>query len=387
MPLGGMYLTVLVGHKYAPLPAPDLADSLTRVEVTHSYSGRSGFQLTFRAPRSEGFFNPIDFPVLLKRRLQPFKRVVLVVTINAIPQVLMDGIITDQQLIPEDREQASLTVTGEDIGVLMDMDEEVVEHPALTENLIVAKILASYLALGVVPKIIPPPVLDVPIPIERVPVQHGTDLDYMEAIAARYGYTFFIRPGPLPLMNQAYWGPPISFGVPQRALTINMGPADNLNAIQFRYDALAPERVRGRVHHSSIPRSIPYATVGTLRPPLESQPALYAQLGNVRKRWNSDIAGLDLVSASARAQGMTDASVDRVAIAEGELNGIKYEGVLQAGRTVGVRGVGYSYDGFYYVRQVTHTIDLKQDSGSTAYTQQFTLHRGGLGSLSPVVVP
>ena len=387
MPVGGIYLTLLVGHKFAPLPAPDLVNSLAQVEVTHSYSGRSGFQLTFRASRSERVFNPIDFPILLKRQLQPFNRIVLVVTFNVRPHVLMDGIITDQQLTPEGLDHASLTVTGEDIGVLMDMDEEVVEHHALPEPGIVAKILANYAPFGVVPNVIPPPVLDVPIPTERVPVQHGTDLEYIETMAARYGYTFFIRPGPVPLMNQAYWGPPVSFGLPQKALTINMGQADNVSSINFRYDALAPERVRGRVQDRRLNQGIPYATVGTLRPPLELRPALYTQRGDVRKRWNSDVAGLDAAGAAVRAQGMTDASVDNVVIAEGELDSVPYERVLETGRTVGVRGVGYSYDGFYYVRQVTHTIDLGNKEEATSYQQKFTLHRGGLGSLSPMVVP
>jgi hypothetical protein len=48
---------------------------------------------------------------------------------------------------------------------------------------------------------------------------------------------------------------------------------------------------------------------------------------------------------------------------------------------VGLRGVGYSYDGLYYVQQVAHTIER----GS--YRQRFNLQREGLGSITPVVVP
>ena len=42
---------------------------------------------------------------------------------------------------------------------------------------------------------------------------------------------------------------------------------------------------------------------------------------------------------------------------------------------------GTSYDGFYYVRRVTHTIR------HGTYTQSFTLSREGTGALLPVVVP
>jgi phage protein D len=55
--------------------------------------------------------------------------------------------------------------------------------------------------------------------------------------------------------------------------------------------------------------------------------------------------------------------------------------VLRARRLVGVRGAGTSYDGFYWVKRVTHTIR----SGN--YTQQFNVSREGTGALLPVVVP
>jgi hypothetical protein len=43
--------------------------------------------------------------------------------------------------------------------------------------------------------------------------------------------------------------------------------------------------------------------------------------------------------------------------------------------------VGFSYDGFYYVKEVTHSIQLGQ------YKQRFTLTREGRGALTPAVVP
>jgi hypothetical protein len=55
--------------------------------------------------------------------------------------------------------------------------------------------------------------------------------------------------------------------------------------------------------------------------------------------------------------------------------------VLRARELVGVRGAGITYDGLYYVKSVTHNLQR----GS--YTQNFTLAREGLISLTPVVVP
>ncbi len=48
---------------------------------------------------------------------------------------------------------------------------------------------------------------------------------------------------------------------------------------------------------------------------------------------------------------------------------------------VGVRGVGFNYDGNYYVTSVTHSIRVGQ------YTQSFSLAREGLGCLTPGVTP
>jgi len=44
-----------------------------------------------------------------------------------------------------------------------------------------------------------------------------------------------------------------------------------------------------------------------------------------------------------------------------------------------VRGVGFSYDGLYYVRRVTHSFQRGE------YTQRFYLSREGTGSLLPLL--
>ena len=67
--------------------------------------------------------------------------------------------------------------------------------------------------------------------------------------------------------------------------------------------------------------------------------------------------------------------------ASGELDAMRYEALLKPRGLVGLRGVGDSYSGFYYVQQVTHNLS----KGS--YKQSFTLNREGTGALSPVVVP
>ena len=89
--------------------------------------------------------------------------------------------------------------------------------------------------------------------------------------------------------------------------------------------------------------------------------------------------GLSQVQALAHAQGVTDASVDNVVTATGELDALRYGDVLQARGVVGVRGAGSTYDGNYYVKRVTHVL------GDGEYRQRFTLTREGVGALTPLV--
>jgi hypothetical protein len=379
MPKFGVHLSLLIGAS-VPAPAPaSLVEALERVEVTHSDEGRSGFQLTFKAGRGQPY-DQLDYPLLRGAQLKPFSRAILVVTFGARPSVLMDGIITHQELVPGNQPGASiLSVTGEDVSLMMDLEEKVVAHPAQNEFMIAEKIIGSYAQYGLIPAVVPPPLLDTPLPTERIPVQHGTDLEYLQDMAARYAYVFYLTPGPVPGTNSAYWGPPKRVGQPQSALTVNMGEHANVESINFRYNGLAPHTTVGRLQDRNTNKVTPLRGTSS-RTPLAKQQALRSQT-QVRQRWLSDLGGLNSAQARARAVAHSDASLDTAVTAEGELDAIRYGRLLEAHGLVGVRGVGDTYDGLYYVEQVTHVIE----AGS--YKQRFCLSRDGVGSLTPAVPP
>ena len=375
----GIHLTLLIGPTVAVPAPPPLTEALQSVEVTHSDEARSGFQITLQVGRS-GPLDLLDYSLLNNPLLKPFNRVILIVTVDATPHVLMDGIITHQQLSPGTQPGTStLTATGEDVSVMMDLEEKSAEHPAQDETLIALKLIGSYAQYGLIPIVIPPVVIDPPIPIERVPVQQVTDLGYLKQMAGRFGYVFFVTPGPAPFTNMAYWGPPPRLGVPQRALSVNMGPQTNVDSLSFQNNGMAPTLVAGKVQDRTTNQSMPVQTFASTRPPLSSQPAWLVNQPNVRKsQFRGD--GLNVAQAFARAQGVTDASADAVS-GEGQLDALRYGDLLQARGLVGVRGAGYSYDGFYYVKRVTHTIRKGQ------YKQRFALSRDGVGATTPVVIP
>lgn len=362
-----------------PVPlAPTLLESLEEARVTTGDRGRSGFQLTFRAGRDS--MSLLDYQALLGPQLRPFNRVILVMTFGPLPEVLMDGVITNQQLSPgSEPGTTTITVTGEDLSVLMDLEERSEEHPAQPEPVIALKILARYARYGVLPMVIPPVAMDIPLPIERTPVQQGTDLAYLEQMAERFSHVFYVTPGPAPLTSTAYWGPPVRVGVPQPALSVNLGPSTNVDTIQFQYDGLAPTFVEGEVQDRRLNTKVPVRTGFSTRIPLVPQPAWLTQ-PHVRVK-QQRVSGLDTMQALTRAQADTDSSQDNVVTASGSLDGGRYGRILRPRGLVGLRGAGFTYDGLYYVQQVSHQIRR----GS--YTQDFTLTREGTGSITPVVIP
>ena len=378
MSLFGTTFTLMIGPSI-PLPAPpNLLETLERVEVSLGDEGRSGFQMIFKIGRSQTDF--LDYQALSLPLLRPFSRVMMLVTFNALPQVLFDGVITNQQLSPgREAGQTRLTITGEDLSVMMDLEEISTEHPAQPETVIALKIIASYAQYGIVPLVIPPPSLDVPLPIERTPVQQGTDLAYLREMAERFAYTFYIEPGPTPLLNKAYWGPPVRVGAPQRALTAGMGSSDNVIDINFQNNGLGPQQVSGQVQDRTTNVTMPVQTFASTRIPLVTQPAWLTQSHTRQRAFRTSSAST--MQAFSQAQAEMDRSQDNVVTGSGTLDALRYEALLKPRGLVGLRGVGYSYDGFYYVNQVTHTIER----GS--YRQQFSIEREGLGSITPVVLP
>lgn len=375
MPQANFLLEMKIGKnalKSAPL---ELTEKLQKIEVTQSYEGRSGFQMTFRAGHSESQTEP-DYPLLSESLLDPFNRIIVTVTINSTPSVLMDGIITHHQLIPGgdagDGGEPLLIVTGEDVSIMMDLEEKIVGHPNQDEASIARAIISGYSDLGLSPQVQDPPLIDRPDPNERTPIQHCTDLAYLLEMAKRYGYVFYIAPGPASQKNTAYWGPPRKERQPQAVLSVNLGPATNVESISFRYNALTPMTITGKLQDRKTNQINSLEIAKSTRPKLTKKGM--DDQAHVRQLLFRG-AGLSIDQAKARAQGMTDASVDRVATAEGVLDALTYGGILRPFELVALRGARHSYDGLWYVKSVTHTI---RPGGE--YKQRFTLAREGVGS-------
>ncbi len=372
--LKGIHLTILIGPA-VPLPVPkSVMEALESVQVTSS-NDRSGFQIVFAVSKKSqllstllpaGYFDPI------------VTRIIIIATVNGFPNVLMDGMITRQELAPSnDAGQSKLTITGEDLSILMDIVEmPFMRYPAMPEVARLYVILAKYLVFGMVPIVIPPLPPDVPIPTTEIPSQRGTDREYIRELAGDAGYVFYVEPGPLPGQSIAYFGPDVRIPVPQPALNVNMDAHTNVESMSFSLDGLAKKIIVYTIMDPAthkIPIPIPVPNLSALRPPLGARLTPPARVEFVDHG-----AARSPTKAIQEILGMMFKASDAITVS-GSLDVLRYGHVLRSRLLVGVRGAGLAYDGLYYVNSVTHNIKRGE------YKQSFQLSRDGLISLTPKV--
>lgn len=373
-------LSVALWLGRVPAPAPaDLLGALESADVVAAEQGRSGFQLVFRSTGAAGSALG-EHAALRSGLLDPGGRVVIGVVMSGQPTLLLDGVITHLELsYASERGEATLAATGEDLCALMDAEERIVEHPGLDEAGIAAALLSRYASLGVVPRVSAPPVSEAPDPHDRTPLQRGTDLETLTELAGRFGYQFYLSPGPLPGQSVAWWGPPVRTGAPQRALNVGLGPLSTVTRIHFQHEALLAPRVRGMLQDRVSGQSSSFEAADSSTPPLGRQGA-GGLAGDLRPtRWLT-LPGLTGAAAQARAQGAADAESEPLT-ATGTLDGLRYGAPLLARGLVDLRGAGDRYSGTWAVTRVRH--ELRPG----AWQQHFTLSRGGIGAASARVVP
>jgi hypothetical protein len=379
--LKSVQLSLMIGP-FVPLTPPRaVLDALAEVEVTVKDVGTSGFQLTFSIDKQ----SPLQILFLLSGGAPLlFMRVVLVATVNGVANVLIDGVITKNDISPGDKgSNSTLTITGEDLTALMNQsDWSGFPFPACPAEARVAILLAKYAVFGVVPLIIPSILIDEPLPTDKIPGQQGTDLTYIRDLAKRVGYVFYLDPGPAPTMSKAYWGPQIKVGPVQPALSVDMDAYTNVESLRFNFDQQQNKLPMVYIYNqeANLTFPIPIPPITPLNPPLGAIPPLPTNIlgdlkpirGDLSKRPIPQAIMIGLAAAAQWADAVTG---------DGSLDVTRYGGILKARELVGVRGAGLAFDGLYYVKTVTHKIKRGE------YKQDFQLTRNGLVSTVSTVSP
>jgi hypothetical protein len=374
----GIQLTLLMGA-VVPIPAPRVVmDALESVEVTTAAGCVSCFQLSFQFS-AKSALNTLFLIAGAQSSgpTTPPLRVMLIVTLNGAPQPLFDGVMTNVEVqAGSNGAPGTITVTGEDLTKVMDMlDFSGLPFPAMPIEARVALLCAKYAAFGLIPLVMPVLFPDVPIPVDKIPAQQGTDLDYIRQLAKKVGYVFYIEPGPAPGTNLAYFGPEIKVGVPQPALNVDMDAATNVEGLSFNFEpskgVLPVVFIQNALTRAPIP--IPIPDLNPLQPPLGLLPTPLAKISMLK-----DTAKMNPMQAISRGLAEAGKSQDSVS-AKGNLDVLRYGRPLKARQLVGVRGAGLAYDGLYFVQTVKSTLKRGE------FKQSFELTRNGLISITPRV--
>jgi hypothetical protein len=256
---------------------------------------------------------------------------------------------------------------------MLDMEEKNQKYENQPDFVIFTRLIADYAQFGLVPT--PTPTTDIPIMLQRIPRQQETDLKFIQRMAQRNGFVFYIEPVTFGV-NTAYFGPENRLSLPQPALSMNMGSSTNVDSLSFSHDGLAPVGTKGTFTEPITKASIPIPSLPSLKvPPLALFPTPALRTTLLRDTSNQNPA-----QAATSAIAAVTNSPDSVT-GQGKVDTVRYGHVLRARKLVGVRGAGFSYDGNYFVRRVSHSIARGQ------YAQSFSLSREGTGALLPAVIP
>ncbi|MEH2372461.1 hypothetical protein [Nostoc sp.] len=375
MPDPDIRIKLMIGRPLVPKPAPyEVVDALIDLEVTQQDRDRSAFQMTFSL--SKELKNSSDYWLLREGILDPPNRIIIQVIVNvkvgvnrSIQQpILIDGIITNHQIIPSNKPgDSKLIVTGEDISVMLDLEDKNVTYLNLSDSKIVTQLLKSYSKYGL--KIdVQDTSYFVPSKEEQITSQQSTDLQFIQKLALRNSFIFEIKPDKTPGRNIAYWGEEKHKVTPyQPALSMNMGAFTNVDSsITFNFNALEAIQPQASITDEKSGASISIQVPKSPGQALASKPAK-ALRTEVLRCTNK----LEKILAEKETESFASRSRENAVTASGEVDTVRYGYVLQVRQLVGVRGVGKSYGGYYYVKQVTHRIKRGE------YKQSFTLIREG----------
>ena len=365
----GIRLQLLIGQE-VPVPASyDVMDALISVQVTNNDRERDGFQMEFNLGKD----TPLEYGLLASGDLDIGNEVIVIVIFGVLPETLIDGIITDHQIDCDNEPgRTRLIVTGEDVSARLSFKDQNETHTQQKDSDIVDKILSG---AGFITRITE--TNDTPSENERIPSQQCNNLSYVNKLAKRNGFVFYVEPSDIPGQNIAYWGPENRQGEHQPPLTLNMGAQTNVDTpIQFRFNAMGPAEPEVSILDPFTRTPIPVPIPASFLPSLSGNPAT-----PLRTMISRESANLSFPQALLRAVTGVSESSDAIQ-ATGEVDAVRYGHALRSRRLVDVRGAGKSYDGTYYIKSVVHNIK-RQTRGE--YKMRFTLIRDGRGASSTSV--
>jgi len=345
-----------------PVPLTrDVLRTLVSIEISEDVDQGTAFQLLFRMHQKDR----TDFDLLRSQVMQPFYRCQLFVGLGANTQLLLDGVITHQEIVVSAQPGTTdLVVMGRDLSVMLDLEEKRAIFKNQKDSAIAQVVLGGYGDL--LPSSTVVETRDSADATYFSRHQLGTDLAFLRELAARNDYIFYLdasRGG-----TQAYFGPEGRTDAGLPALTVNLGPATNVKSLRASYNAFQPAEAEVEYFDFGKRQPVSLTMTQASRAALGSNPVV------ARRRL---LESSTVIDSNERANVTVQAAVDQAANAlslDGRLDTQDYGALLRPNYLIGVRGLGQSFDGQYYVRRVQHHVERAN------CTQSFSLSRESTGN-------
>jgi phage protein D len=294
----------------------------------------------------------------------------LAVTVGSGPaKPLFDGYVIENDIeFSNNPTGSAFTVVAMDPSILMHLEERVKSWPNMAAS-DVASAIFSAAEHGFTPVV--KSTGYTPHEDDHTLIQRGTDIQFLQQLADANGYECFIDLNDSTGAVEGHFHPPQTDEDPQVTLSVNMGPATNVNQFRARFDMLGPTTAAAAVLDYEQKSKEPGQAASTSQTVLGSTEATASQ--RPRKVLLSSLG----MGQSAEVQRYAQAVVDRSSwaiSAEGEAATAALGSILRAKQPVMVRGVGRQFSGRYYVYKVVHLI-----TSDGTYVQRFTLRRNALG--------
>ena len=258
---GGLRLTVLAGRTL-PVPLPlDLLERLRSVTVTESDDERSVFSLVLDAGRSGPLDGGRTRPSSAASPLSAFSRVVLVLTLR---RAAAGAVRRDRHRDARWTRRANggaSTLHGHRRGRRQPARSRGARRRAPRARRLPAGAddpRPVRARRGCCRCAVPPPTMSPPLPIDRIPTQHGTDLEHLTALAERHGYVTYVHAGSDSRASAPSTGARRSAAARRRARWPSaMGPDSNVTEVNFRTEATTPTTVNGTVRDRTTGSTTP----------------------------------------------------------------------------------------------------------------------------------
>jgi hypothetical protein len=346
-----------------------MLDQITRLEVRESDEDPSVAALRLRlAQQPDGTFFPLDEEIF-----GPGVRLDIdIAAPGGTPQRLFSGFVTHIRPHFEAIESnCYLEVLGMDAAMLLDASERTADYPDASDSDAVTEILERYNLRAEIESTPETHRAD-----GRLLVQRATDWRFLRQLARRNGYVCYFEYDAAAGETVGHFKRRPLDGDPQADLTI-LREESNLEWIDVQWVLTGPVRHTGAAIDAVRKRIVR----GEGEPALDplGEDGLSEAIEQGLKTAGAEAATALLRGARPTDQGLAAAAAgstdcDRFVIeARGQVDPRLRRGLMQARRTILIKGIGARLSGIYYVRTVRTAIDEGR------ITQTFIAERNALG--------